>query len=40
VRYIVLMLCGKRGSLTKALPQASKRRQLYGKLHIFETNEQ
>lgn len=36
VRYIFLMLTGKRGSLAKALPQATVRRQLYGKLHIFE----
>ena len=35
-QYLLLMLRGKRGSLTKALPQATSRRQLYKKLHIFE----
>lgn len=36
IRYLILMLIGKRGSLVKALPQATERRRLYKKLHIFE----
>lgn len=36
VRYLFLTLKGKRGSLVKALPQATQRRELYGKLRIFE----
>lgn len=36
VRYLFLTLTGKRGSLVKALPQATQRRELYRKLRIFE----
>lgn len=36
VRYLFLMLIGKRGSLIKAVPQATQRRELYRKLRIFE----
>jgi hypothetical protein len=36
VRHIVLMLLGKRVSFSKSIPQATKRKQLYDKLHIFE----
>ena len=36
VRYLFLTMIGKRGSLVKALPQATQRRELYRKLHVFE----
>ena len=38
IRYLFLAATGKRESLIKAIPQANRRRELYGKLHIFEVN--
>ena len=39
IRYLYLMLTGKRQSLIKAIPQANMRRDLYGQLKIFEVEE-
>lgn len=36
VRYIFLMLCGKRISFAKMLPKADERQKLYKKLQIFK----
>ena len=38
IKYIVLVICGKRVNLAKALPIAEKRQKLYDDLHIFEVN--
>ena len=35
-RHLVLIALGKRVSFSKSIPQATKRKQLYDKLHIFE----
>lgn len=35
-RHVVLIALGKRISFSKSIPQATKRKQLYDKLHIFE----
>lgn len=36
VRYLLLMLCGKRVSFAKMLPKADERQKLYKKLQIFK----
>ncbi len=36
LRYVVMVLTGKRVSVHKAIPQANKRKSIYEKLHIFE----
>ncbi len=38
IKYIVLVICGKRVNLAKTLPLADKRQKLYDNLHIFEVN--
>lgn len=38
IKYITLVICGKRVNLAKALPIAEKRQKLYDDLHIFEVN--
>ena len=39
IRYLWLILTGKRESLLRAIPQADQRRTLYGGLKIFEVEE-
>lgn len=39
LRYAFLVLIGKRVSLTKSLPYAEERHNLYNKLHIYEVTE-
>ncbi len=38
IRYLWLMLTGKRQSLFRAIPQADQRRTLYGQLKLFEVD--
>ncbi len=39
LRYFFLMLMGKRPSIAKTLPTATKRRDLYSKMKVFEVEE-
>lgn len=38
IRYALLLMMGKRISLSKTVPLAEKRRAIYDKLHIYEVN--
>jgi len=37
IKYICMIIVGKRPSITKMLPEAEKRKKIYDKLEIFET---